>query len=170
MKTQITEKELAEAIGAHRLWLANKGGEKLDLSGADLRGADLRSANLEGADLRGADISNTFLDESESIRKGMILKHAMLGYKKCDGHIVTLEIPRGAIVFSINRQKCRTNIAKVVTIDGTPTSVKSNYDENFTYAVGETKKIDGFSLAYNKECASGIHFFMRKQEAEEYQC
>ena len=29
MKTQITEKELAEAIGAHRLWLANKGGRKI---------------------------------------------------------------------------------------------------------------------------------------------
>ena len=46
---------LTEICLNHRLWLANKGGEKANLQEADLQEANLRGANLQGADLQKAD-------------------------------------------------------------------------------------------------------------------
>ena len=135
-----------------------------DLYGACLIGADLYGANLYGADLSGANLSKTTLDEKEQYRRGVILKKAMMGYKKlADGSICVLSIPKGAIVFSINGSKCRTNKAKVLEGGGV-----SNYDNEFTYEKGKSYEIEGFDLAYNEECSTGIHFFKTRKEAEEY--
>ena len=148
-----------------------------DLSGADLRGANLSEADLSGANLRGAylsgaNLSKVHLNEKEKNRLGLILDEPMKGWKKCkDGRIVELLIPKGAIVFSINNSKCRTNKAKVVSIDGDKTKglkAVSGYDENFVYEVGKTVEVENFNLQYNVECGSGIHFFRTKKEAEEY--
>ena len=165
-----------------------------DLRGANLRDADLRGANLSNADLRGANLSNADLygsifDELEKIRKGIILEEpmigykkcdthivtlvileeSMIGYKKCDTHIVTLEIPVGAIVYSINNGKCRTNKAKVLAVSDGLDEVASNWDDNFIYRIGEEKTIKDFDMMYNIECSTGIHFFRTKEEAENYQ-
>ena len=147
-----------------------------DLSGADLRGAYLSRADLSGADLRGADLSRAdlrgaYLSEDEEIRKGKILEKEIVGYKKCKNNIVKLKIPKGAIVFSINNHKCRTNIARVISIDGSKEKglkVESNYDGNFVYEVGRVVAVKEFNLMYNIECASGIHFFMNGEDAREY--
>ncbi len=150
-----------------------------DLKGADLRYADLRHANLNGADLRYADLSNADLRYADlndanlrgaignliEYRKGKILSDAIIGYKKCQNNIiVTLEIPAGAVVFSINGNKCRTNKCKVVAIDGANKAI-SIYNSSFTYEVGKEIIIDDFNLEYNVECSNGIHFFMTKDEA-----
>ena len=141
-----------------------------DLRDVDLRYADLRYANLSGADLRYADLSGADLDKEQLIRRGLCLKEPLIGYKKCkDNLIVTLEIPKGAIVFSINNTKCRTNIAKVVEISNGSEIAYSQHDETFAYKVGETVYPDDFNCEYNEECAEGIHFFRTKKEAEEYQ-
>jgi hypothetical protein len=151
-----------------------------DLRCADLRGAYLRCADLSGADLSGADLNNANLsyanlcgsifDASEKIRKGIILEEPMIGYKTCNNRIVTLEIPVGAIVYSINKGKCRTNRAKVLAIDdGELNEVASDWDDSFIYRIGEEKTIKDFDMMYNIECSTGIHFFRTKQEAEEYQ-
>jgi hypothetical protein len=88
----------------------------------------------------------------------------MRGYKKLsDGSICVLSIPKGAIVFSINGSKCRTNKAKVLEGGGV-----SRYDNEFTYEKGKTYEIKDFDLAYNEECSTGIHFFKTKEEAEDY--
>lgn len=145
-----------------------------DLRGADLYGADLRDsdlyvadlhrANLHGADLCGANLSGTTLDEKEQLRKGVILKKELTGYKKlADGSICVLSIPKGAIVFSINGSACRTNKAKVLDGGGV-----SKYDSNFSYEKGKRYFIDDFDLEYNVECTSGIHFFKTRKEAEDY--
>ena len=147
---------------------------RADLSGANLRSADLRSANLSDADLRsanlsGANLSRADLDEDQLIRRGLCLKESLIGYKKCrDDLIVTLEIPKGAIVFSINNSKCRTNVAKVVEISNGSEIAYSQHDENFAYKVGEIVYPNDFNCAYYEECAEGIHFFRTKKEAEEY--
>ena len=137
---------------------------------ADLSGADLREANLYGADLRGANLYGANLNEK--IRLGLILDKPMNGWKKCvGGLIVELLIPKEAIVFSINNGKCRTNKAKVVSIDGDNKKglkAVSDYDKNFIYEVGKTVEVKDFNLQYNFECGSGIHFFRTKKEAEEY--
>ena len=135
-----------------------------DLNHADLSGANLRSANLSYANLSGADLSGTYLDKKEQCRKGVILKKPMMGYKKLSGgSICVLSIPKGAIVFSINGSKCRTNKAKVLEGGGV-----SCRDHEFTYEKGKTYEIKDFDLAYNEECSTGIHFFKTRKEAEEY--
>jgi len=148
-----------------------------DLSEANLSRADLRWANLSGAylskaDLIEADLREANLSESELIRRGLITKKSMTVYKKASGHIVTLQIPKGSIIFSINNYKCRTNKAKVISIDNDTTKgakVSSGYDSNFIYEVGKTITIDDFDLMYNVECSTGIHFFRTKKEAEEFE-
>ena len=136
-----------------------------NLIGAELYGADLMGANLYGANLSGANLSGTYLDEKEQCRKGVILKKPMMGYKKlADGSICVLSIPKGAIVFSINGSKCRTNKAKVLEGGGV-----SYYDNEFTYEKGKSYEIEDFDLAYNEECSTGIHFFMSFEEARDYE-
>lgn len=135
-----------------------------DLSLANLRGSDLSKANFEGANLM-----YTELDDEEQFRKGIILKKPMIGYKKCrDGITVTLEIPKGAIVFSINNIKCRTNKAKVIEISDNYKTAVSTFDGKFIYQLGKELEIKDFNLQYNVECAEGIHFFKTKEEAKRY--
>ena len=151
----MNKEELQEILEKHQKWLNDEEGGKR----TDLRYADLRCANLSGADL----------DENQLIRRGLCLKEPLIGYKKCrDNLIVTLEIPKGAIVFSINNKKCRTNVAKVVEISNGSEIAYSQQDETFAYKVGETVYPNDFDCQYNEECAGGIHFFRTREEAEEY--
>ena len=138
-----------------------------DLSGANLRYADLRGANLSGADLSGADLRGANLDKEEQIRKGVKLSNSITGWKKCkDGVIVKLEIPRGAIVFSINNHKCRTDKAIVKEIFGADRAFSMH--KYFSYYVGDKIEVYNFNCEYNTECAEGIHFFRTRKEAENY--
>ena len=141
------------------------------LSGADLSDADLRGAYLSGADLRDAGLSDADLSGAKGnlieYRKGKILTKDIIGYKKCRGNkIVTLKIPRGSIVFSINGNKCRTNQAEVIAIDGDNVAYSSY--KYMSYYVGDKITVYNFNCEYNIECAEGIHFFMTREEAENY--
>jgi len=150
-----------------------------NLYGADLRGADLYVANLYCADLRDANLrdanlyganlydTNLYGAKGKLIewRRGKVLTEDIIGYKKCKhGVIVKLLIPRGAIVFSINGDKCRTNKAKVISIDGADRAY-SDYN-NMSYYVGDEFTIYNFNCQSNVECAEGIHFFMTKEEVK----
>lgn len=150
-----------------------------DLKWANLSYADLTNTNLEQAnladtiiketDFEGADLRNTYLPREEEFRRGVILSENIIGWKKCeDNIIVELEIPKGAVVFSINGCKCRTNKCKVLSISDGDTAY-STYAPLFTYKVGEEIEVEHFNLIYNTECGSGIHFFRSKKEAEEYE-
>ena len=132
-----------------------------DLSGANLSGADLRYANLSGANLSGA--KGALIE----FRKGKMLTEDIIGYKKCrDDVIVKLLIPRGAIVFSINGNKCRTNKAKVLEIEGADRAMSQH--KYMSYYVGDEFTVYDFNCEYNVECASGIHFFMTREKAMNY--
>ena len=138
-----------------------------DLNGTDLRGADLRCANLSGANLIGINLIDASLSFNDRLRKGIKLSEPIIGWKKCKNNVlVKLEIPRGAIVFSINNSKCRTDKAKVLEIIGGDRAY-SNY-KFFSYYVGDVIEIFDFNCEYNVECAKGIHFFRTKEEAENY--
>lgn len=154
-----------------------------NLKGADLKNSYLKGVHLDGANLKGAEfnysnLANAFLDRAQGdlieYRKGKILTEDIIGYKVCcrDFYnidrpvkrvIVTLKIPRGAIVFSINGCKCRTNRAKVIAIDGGGRAY-STY-KYMSYYVGDEFNIYNFNCEYNTECAQGIHFFMTRAEA-----
>ena len=139
---------------------------------ADLSKADLSNANLSNADLSKADLSNANLSNAEKIRKGVIIDKPVRVFKKCiKNNIVELELLKGSIVFSINNKKCRTNKAKVISINGVcEKGLKccSSYDDKFIYEVDKTVEVKDFDLMYNVECSSGIHFFWTKEEAEDY--
>ena len=138
------------------------------LTSADLTRADLTRAHLTDADLTDANLTDTILDEKEQCRKGVVLTESMIGYKKSDeGKIITLEIPIGAKVFSINNNKRRTNKVKVIDMQG-ETELSSWHNTNFKYHVGDEIDIEDFNENYNVECAEGVHFFLTRKEAENY--
>ena len=142
-----------------------------NLSGANLCGANLCDVDLRGANLYSANLSGADLDKNELIRKGKIIDKEIIVYKKCQGKIVELELQKGSIVFSINNYKCRTNKAKVISIDGNKskgTSIESNHDSTFVYKVGKIVEVKDFDLMYNVECSTGIHFFFNREDAEYY--
>lgn len=153
-----------------------------NLSNVNLSGANLRKTNLTGVNLFEANLVDTDLTSSNlsganlchatgdliEYRTGKILTEDIVGYKKCRNNIiVTLLIPKGAIVFSINGNKCRTNKAKVIAIDGAEKAY-SIFNSTVEYKVGEEFDIQDFNCEYNEECAEGIHFFMTREKAEKY--
>ena len=171
---------------------------KADFSSCDLRGADLRGANLRDADLSYANLSYADLrdaDLSSAYLRGANLRDAdlrgakevpyipmvcpeegvFIGWKKAGGKIVKLRIPEDALRSSATTRKCRCNKAEVIeiyNIDGTIADeriVNSSYDYSFTYKVGETVEVQDFDTNRWEECAKGIHFFINRQEAIDYQ-
>ncbi len=134
----------------------------------DIKNSTFKECNLVQTNFRYA---NAKLIE---YRKGKMLRENIIGYKKCfldrsvfsKSVIVKLEIPKGAIVFSIDGGKCRTNKAKVLEIEGAD-RVFSRF-KYMSYYVGDEFNIYDFNCQYNIECAEGIHFFMTREEAEKY--
>ena len=143
------------------------------LRGADLRGADLRGADLRGANLYGANLSESNLSEANLNNTIAQLqcpeKGSFIGYKKCQGLIVELEIMADALRSSATSRKCRCSKAKVLEIDnGNLQEVCSDRDSNFIYKVGEIVEVKDFDTDRWNECSAGIHFFITRQEAENY--
>ena len=164
---------------------------KTNLNYADLTSANLQDANCQKTecsftDVRNANLCGTLFtetnlynilnfdkvkDPAREYRQGKILTESIIGYKKCankeaDEVIVTLEIPKGAIVFGINGSKFRTNKAKVIAIDGADRAI--SYYKYMTYYVGDEFTIYNFNCQYNIECGEGIHFFLTREEAENF--
>ena len=138
-----------------------------DLRGANMRYADLYSADLRGANMRNANMRNANMSYANRLGKGIKLSEPIIGWKKCKNNVlVKLEIPRGAIVFSINNSKCRTDKAKVLEIIGGDRAYSNH--KFFSYYVGDIIEVFNFNCEYNVECAKGIHFFKSREEAENY--
>ena len=151
-----------------------------DLRNADLREADLRNADLCEADLRNADLREASIDQMmwniytvfyplQCPESG-----SYIGYKKASGLVVELEIPADARRSSATSRKCRASKAKVLSItdiNGNPAGgqVKSNYDPNFVYAIGETVEVTDFDDNRWNECSTGIHHFITRAEAVIYE-
>ncbi|QIX21458.1 pentapeptide repeat-containing protein [Agrobacterium pusense] len=149
-----------------------------NLYGADLRSANLRSANLYGADLRsanlyGADLRSANLKDAKDadlvIAQTRILPAgSLIGWKKCrDNVIVKLRIPEEARRSHAFGRKCRAEFADVIEIIGAEEAI-SSHDGVTVYRAGERVTPDSFDDNWQEECASGIHFFITKEEAENY--
>nr|DAH85039.1 MAG TPA: pentapeptide repeat protein [Caudoviricetes sp.] len=143
-----------------------------DLSGADLSGADLSGANLSGANLSGANLSGA--KNIPYIPMACPDSGAFTAWKKARGKIVKLLVPEDAKRSSATGRKCRCDKAVVLAIeniDGTDSglsSVASGYDPKFLYTVNETVTVSDFCENRFLECASGIHFFINRKEAVDY--
>ena len=161
-----------------------------DLRGANLCDADLRGANLFGADLSGANLSCANLSNANLSGASMDQmiwdihtvfyplqcpdSGSYIGYKKASGLVVELEIPADARRSSATSRKCRASKAKVLSItdiNGNPggDQVRSNFDPNFVYAIGETVEVTDFDDNRWNECSTGIHHFITRAEAVIYE-
>ena len=193
------DKKLGEILENHKHWLDEdcNGWENMraDLSGAnlyeaDLRRADLRRADLSRADLGGANLSGANLRGAENVPFIPLAcpdTGAFVGFKKAKLYnpdesarqdvIVELEILADARRSSATGRKCRCDKAKVLSVTtlaraavgADAGTVRSNYDSDFVYKVGEIVTEPNFCEDRWEECARGIHFFINRQEAVEYE-
>ena len=145
------------------------------LKDANLRNANLRNANFKGADLEGADLEGADYSEYTSFLAYQCpIEGSFIGWKKCDGYIVKLKICEDAERSSSTSLKCRCSKAEVLeiqNIDGSIadiTEIRSNYDKNFIYEVGETVEVKDFDKCRWNECSTGIHFFIDRNMAVAY--
>lgn len=131
--------------------------------------SDFRTAKfIEGIRFEGAGIESSYLPEEYYRILGKVLAEPIIGYKKTrEGVVIKAEIPAGAIVFSINGTKCRTNRAKIIDMNG-HTVLHSGFDFRFAYTLGQEIEILDFDPCYSHECAPGFHFFMTEEEAKAY--
>ena len=133
-----------------------------NLSYADLRCADLRSADLRCADLRSANLRSDDLLRLLSSRT-ILPEGDLIGWKQLNGgKICKLLIPASAKrLGGVVGRKCRAEYATVLDGDGMSS-------RGVVYKTGETVRPDSFDPNPMIECSNGIHFFITRQEAEEY--
>jgi hypothetical protein len=146
-----------------------------DLSGANLSGANLSCANLSGADLSRADLSGADLYGAENIPASVYAISSIVPeigaftlLKKCKNNvIVTLSVPAEAKRSNATGRKCRVEFADVVAIDGAEVAY-SIHNNSFAYRVGERVTCHEWNNDRWVECGGGIHGFLTRWEAENY--
>ena len=138
----------------------------------DLSYADLRHANLNGAFFREANLLGTKIDYPITCPE----TGSFIGYKKAYyGYIVKLQICEDAKRSSATTKKCRCSKALVLAIENIDESdsglqeIELIYDPSFVYRVGEIAEEPDFDDNRWYECAPGIHFFMDRQDAVDYE-
>ena len=145
-----------------------------NLSGADLRSANMRSADLRSADLSGADMSGADMRGIKNIpaisaaRLVVAPEGNLIGWKKCvNGVIVKLRIPEDAKRSNGTGRKCRAEFADVIEVIGADLGI-SQHDGETKYVAGTRVPCDQWCEDRWQECAGGIHFFITREEAENY--
>jgi hypothetical protein len=131
------------------------------LGGAYLGGAYLGGAYLGGAYLGGAKGSDTArLPHFQIPQEG-----ALIGWKKLsNGTICKLQIPaKAARTATPLGRKCRAKYVKVLAGEGV-----SGHDYRTEYKKGQIVRPDKYDPNPLVECTNGIHFFLTREEAEEY--
>ena len=181
-----TKEQIKEALEKHLKWLGCEvGGKRLEchddglagayLAGANLARADLARADLAGANLAGANLARANLSEKIRIKFYPLCcpeSGDFIGWKKAEGKIVKLKITGKRS--SAYGRKCRCSAAEVLAIEnlnGTNADVQkvsSDFEKDFVYEVGKTVSVDNFDEDRWEECSFGIHFFITRQEAVEY--
>lgn len=145
---------------------------------ANLYRADLDSAILDNAILTNADLHCT--NNCPRTPMSCPSEGSFIAWKKCYTNdqvevIVKLNIPSDAERSSATGSKCRASKAEVLeiqTLDGeklTDVTAYSAWDVRFVYIPGTTvMPKEPFCKNRYEECASGIHFFVDRQEAVNY--
>jgi len=154
---------------------------RANLYGANLRGVDLRVANLRGVDLRGADLYGANLRGAKNIPEFQLVETIIvpegdiIGWKKCQNNVlVKVLIPKEAKRSNASGRKCRAEYVKVLElIDMSDKRKKvevalSTYNGKTEYRKGETVKCNKWDEERFNECSGGIHFFITREEAEDY--
>ena len=142
------------------------------LQGADLRGADLQGADLERAALERADLQGAKDAELQIARTRILPEGTLIGWKKCcDNVLVKLRIPEAAKRSNALGRKCRAEYVEVLEVIGATEGISLYPDaQKVIYRVGETVRPEKpFDENWMEECASGIHFYLTRIEAENHE-
>ena len=140
-----------------------------DLAGANLTGANLAGANLTVADLAGANLADAKNVEFAIAKTRILPAGTLIGWKKCNsGVIVKLSIPAEAQRSHAFGRKCRAEYADVLEVIGGEVGITEYHGPRTEYRVGQRVTPDAWDTDWTKECSSGIHFFITREEAEDY--
>ena len=123
-------------------------------------------------------MKRTIITPSEPVETIVPETGSFIGYKKvrldddtCG--VVTLEILEDSKRSNGTSRMCRCSKAKVLYIIDEQNNCHkrgySFYDKNFKYEVGEVVEVENFDDYRFLDCAHGIHFFMTKKEAWDYE-
>lgn len=162
-----------------------------------LTNVNLAGANLSRSEIRDCELKNIIISSYTSFYSLQCPEEgSFIGFKKANifvpdtlgDYIVTnmnigsphpviikLQITEDSLRSSATSRKCRCSKAKVLSIsylDGTECSegtiAHSQYDFDFTYKVGDVLEVKDFNEDRWEECATGIHFFITREEAVNY--
>ena len=140
-----------------------------NLSGSNLSYSDLRGSNLSGSDMRGSDLRGSKEIPVIAAAHTIIAPEgSLIGWKKChDGVIVKLRIPEDARRSNATGRKCRAEFVDVIEVIGSDVGI-SQHDGTTKYIAGTRVRCDQWCEDRWQECAGGIHFFITREEAEDY--
>ena len=158
------------------------------LSHSNLTKADFQGANLCWADLRSCVFYDTSLRDCSfmysNFRGSKYVPYiplqcpsdgAFVGWKKVNNVLIKLEIPADAKRSSATTNKCRCDKAKVLGFydslgvnELNITELANDKYEKCKYVKGEMVYPDFFDEDRWNECSHGIHFFVNKQDAINY--
>ena len=154
----------------------------INLSSANLYGANLYGANLSGADLRCANLSSANLKDvlTSPCTTGYSMvcpeEGSFIGWKslRC-GYIAKLRILEDSKRSSATTRKCRASKVEVLDIYNSEGELMhddfegvSIYDVDFIYKKGTVIEVADFDDNRWNECTKGVHFFITRAEAENY--
>ena len=187
MRADLSDKNLS-GLNLKNANLREANFSNANLSNADLRNANLREANLFranlkdanlfGVNLKNAKISYAKINANTKIDYPIACSEtgSFIGYKKAGyEYIVKLQICGDAKRSSATTKKCRCSkslVLSIENIDGSDSGlqeIESDFDSRFVYRVGEIAEVFDFDDNRWDECAPGIHFFMDRQDAVEYE-
>lgn len=148
-------------IENHLQWLRRESDGKRIVTEpfADLSGADLSGANLRGAEWN----MYTAFYHLQCPETG-----SFIAWKKCRyGVVAKLKIPARAKRSNATSRKCRAEYADVLRVYGGEIGI-SIHDSDTVYMKGKRVHCDSWNDDRWPECGGGIHFFMTRGEAEQW--
>jgi hypothetical protein len=171
-RANLSEANLSEAnlSGANLSWadLYRANLYRADLSGANLSGANLSGADLSWANLSWANLSEANLSGAKLPKFQIPQEGTLTVWKKAKyGVLVKLLIPENARrTGSLVGRKCRAEFALPLEIYNSSKEVETT--KGFKYTKNTLVYPDSYNDDIRIECTNGIHFFLTKEEAEEY--
>jgi len=133
-----------------------------NLTEANLTEANLTGANLTEANLRGANLTGANLPPFQIPQEGELVV-----WKATSDGIAKLRVPPEAKrTASLVGRKCRAEYAEVLEVIGG--DGQGIHDPTVTYRPGETVRPDKYDNDIRVQCTHGIHFFLTREEAEEW--
>jgi hypothetical protein len=172
-RAYLAHANLADANLAHanlaRAYLARANLARANLAHANLADANLAHANLADANLAHANLADAKdLPPLAAAMTCILPEGDLIGWKKCrNGVLVKVKIPAAAKRSNATGRKCRAEYVEVLEVIGAEIGI-SQHDRKTKYRAGETVRCESFDENRWEECAGGIHFFITREEAENY--